>query len=201
MAYALAPKAPTSVVERRWTAPDAVSVATTATGVTVDSATVDGNEIVFVLSGGTAGTTGRITATVTTNAGAIVETLSIGINTSAAAGETARDVCLFALRKIYGNGQEPSADALSDALERLNDMLAEWDITGAVTGAPYPLLEATVLYVPNAFLSGIKHNLAVKVADLYGRQLDAVVATQAMRGLQIIKSANIPDNREAAAYY
>lgn len=201
MAYALAPKAPTSVVERRWTALDAVSVATTATGVTVDSATVDGDEVVFVLSGGTAGTTGRVTATVTTSAGVIVETLSVPINTSAAAGETARDICLFALRKIYGNGQEPSADALSDALERLNDMLAEWDITGAVTGAPYPLLEATVLYVPNAFLSGIKHNLAVKVADLYGRQLDAVVATQAMRGLQIIKSANIPDDREAAAYY
>ena len=201
MAYALAPKAPTGVAERRWTVLDAVSVATTAIGVTVDSTTIDGEEVVFVLSGGTAGTAGRITATVTTNAGVVVETLVIPINTSTAVGQTARDVCLFALRKVYGNGNEPTADALTDALERLNDMIAEWDANGAVTGASHPLLEATVLYVPNAFLTGIKHNLAVRVADLYGRQLDNVVATQAIVGLRIIKNANIPDYRVSADYY
>jgi len=200
MAYQFAPKAPTAVVERRWTVLGAVSVATSVTGVTIDSATVEGDDVVFVLSGGTAGTTGRITATVTTNDGTAVETLSIPINTSAAAGETARDICLFALRKVYGNGNDPEADALTDALERLNDMLAEWDVTGAVTGAPYPLLEATVLYVPNAFLSGIKHNLAVKVADLYGRELDNVVANQALKGLQLIKTANVSDIRPAVYY-
>ena len=201
MAFQLAPKAPTSVVERRWTVSDAVSVATSATGVTVDSATVDGDEVVFVLSGGTAATAGRITATVTTNTGAIVETLVIPINVSTAVGQTARDVCLFALRKVYGNGNVPEADALTDALERLNDMIAEWDANGAVTGASYPLLEATVLYVPNGFLTGIKHNLAVRVADLYGRQIDAMIAVQAIEGLRIIKIANIPDNRVAADYY
>lgn len=201
MAYQLAPKAPTAVVERRWTAPDAVSVATTATGVTVNSALVDGDEVVFTLSAGTAGVAGRITATVTTNAGVIVETLVIPINASTAVGQTARDVCLFALRKVQGNGEEPTADALADALERLNDMIAEWDATGAVTGASYPLLEATVLYVPNGFLVGIKHNLLVRVADMYGRQLDNVIANQALRGLQLIKTANVPSNREAADYY
>lgn len=201
MAFQLAPKAPTSIVERRWTVSDAVSVATAANGVTVNSATVDGDEVVFVLSGGTAATAGRITATVTTNTGTIVETLVIPINVSTAVGQTARDVCLFALRKVYGNGNVPVADALSDAMERLNDMIAEWDANGAVTGASYPLLEATVLHVPNAFLTGIKHNLAVRVADLYGRQIDSMVALQAIEGLRIIKIANIPDNRPSADYY
>ena len=130
MAYQLAAKAPTEVVERRWTVPipdddGPLSAVVTGSGITVDNNEFEGNELVLTLSSGTAATTGAITATVTTSGGLVLtETLYIPIQVSTTAEQTARDVCLFALRKIYGAGYTPDAEALSDALERLNDMLA-----------------------------------------------------------------------------
>lgn len=207
MAYQLAAKAPTEVVERRWPIPVSVddgplSAVVTGSGVTVDNNEFEGNELVLTLSAGTAATTGAITATVTTSGGLVLtETLYIPIQVSASAGQTARDVCLFGLRKIYGAGYTPDADALSDALERLNDMLALWDATGAETGATYPLAEATVLYVPNEFLQGIKYNLTVRLADHYGRELSAEIVRNASAGLALIKNTNVPDDRPQAGYY
>jgi len=197
MAYHLAPKAPTAIVERRWTVPvdlddGPASVVLAASGVTVDANSFEGDELVLTFSGGTAATSGYVTATVTTSQGRVhVETLYIPIVVSTAVGTTARDICLFALRKVAGVGDEPDADELSDAMERLNDMLARWVGEGADTGATYPLAEATVLSLPNAYLSAIKANLLLECADLYANVPGAVDVRNARTGLQAIKQANL----------
>ncbi len=207
MAYQLAAKAPTEVVERRWPMPvpdgdGPLSVVLVDTDVTVDTNEFDGNELVLTISGGTAVTTGEIVATVTTQGGLVlVETLYIPIVASASEGQTAQDMCLFALRKIYGNGIDPDADAISDAMERLNDMLALWDASGARTGATHPLISSTALNVPSAFLMGIKYNLTLRLADHYGRQLSPEIVKHASVGLAQIKQANVADDRPQASYY
>ena len=197
MAYHLTPKAPTETVERRWLVPvdvdDApVSASLSASGVTVDANSFEDAELVLTLSGGTAATSGYITATITTSQGRVlVETLYIPIVVSTTVGTTARDICLFALRKVAGINDDPDASELSDAMERLNDMLARWVVEGADTGATYPLVETTVMDIPNAYLSAIKANLLLEVVDLYGEVPGAVDVRNARTGLQAIKQANV----------
>jgi hypothetical protein len=206
MAHSLAPKAPTETVERRWTVPvdadDApLSVVASASGVTVAASSFEGDELVLTISGGTAAATGAITATVTTSQGRVlVETLYIPVIVSTALGQTARDIILFALRKVSGLGEEPDADEADDALERLNDMLARWRVEGADCGVSYPLALSTVVYAPDAWLSAIKHNLILEVADIYAYDPGAVVVRNARTGLQAIKQANVTDTATAVYY-
>lgn len=207
MAYNLWPKAAAEVVTRRWTVPvadgdGAATVSTSATGVTVDSATLEGDELVLILSAGTAGATGSVVATFTTNEGDTLEqTFYIPIVASAASGMTVRNVCEYALRKIYGKDETPDATAFADAMERLDDMLRHWTQTGADVGATFPLTEAGVIYCPPSYEAGIKANLAVAVADLYDLPISPQVAVAAVRGLQHIKNANLPDSRDGAVYF
>lgn len=195
-------KSATAVVERRFK-PDqeALSgVSTSATGVTVDSATVDGDEIVLVLSGGTEGETASIAVTVTADAQTVVYTLYIPILPVGVLGETAREICAFALRKMTGLGVDPEAVNEEDALERLRDMLNLWRETGADIGAPADLDATTVIYCRNAWLSAVKNNLILQLADLYGAEPGPVVIENARRGVQAIKHANLPDERGGVSY-
>lgn len=207
MAYNLEPKAAAEVLTYRWAVPapendDPATVATVATGITVDSAEVEYGYLVLTVSGGTEGATGSVVATFTTDKGATLEeTFYIPIVATAATGTTVRDVIGFALRKVYGIGEEAPADAVDDALERLSDMLLEWQATGADVGATFPLSPATVLYCKPSYQSAIKANLAVAVADLYGREITPQLAVAAVRGLQHIKNDQKPDVRTGASYY
>lgn len=207
MAQHIPAKAATEVVTYRWPVPlaandTAASVAHSAAGVTVDSAELDGGEVVLTLSGGTAGATGSVALTVTTDLGdTLTETLYVPIVADAATGMTARNVCEFALRKVYGKDETPEASALTDALERLNDMLRGWAATGADVGATFPLEAGTVIYCKPEYQSAIKHNLIVQLTDLYDLPITPGIANNAARGLQLVKADNLPAVRTGAEYY
>jgi len=201
MADFLVAKVATEVVTRRWPVPGddvAASVATSASGVTVDSATLDDAEVVLTLSAGTAGQTATVTVTVTTEQGqTLIETLYIPIVASTAQiADTARDYINFALRKIVGLGVEPSADELADALERVNAIVARWRKGGADIGAAFPIEASTVIYCPDWAVSALRYNLLVECASLYGAEPSPFEYEQARRGLQTIKQNNVPAVKE-----
>lgn len=207
MAYSLAPKVPAEVVERRWTVPvsdgDAPnSVTLSAAGVTVDANEFDGNDLVLTISAGTAAATGSIVATVTTNnSRTLVETLYIPIVESAAQiADTARSYIGFALRKVTGLGNDPTADELDDALERLNAMIAIWREGGADIAAPYPLTANSVIYCPDWAVAALRYNLLVECCEFYGVSITASEAMAARRGLQLIKHKNLPAVRVSEFY-
>lgn len=197
MAETLAAKGPSETVERRWAVPvedgDGVaSVSISASGVTA-TAELDGNDVVLTISDGTAGSTASIVVTATTDQEFILaDTLYIPVVAGDGAAITVQDVVSYALRKVTGLGETPDADQAADALEKLSDMLEEWRVTGADVGAPRPLALATVLYSPHSHISAIKNNLIVRLSDQYNREVTPSVAVAAVRGLQLIKTANQP---------
>lgn len=205
MAHFLASKVAAEVVDRRWTVPGddlPTAVSTSASGVTVDSAEVDGSDIVLTLSAGTAGATGSVTVTVTTGLGqTLIETLYIPVILSTAVtADTANDYVAFALRKVVGIGEEASADELADALERLNALVADWRATGADIAATFPIISSTVIYCPDWAVSALRYNLLVECAPLYGVEPTALEYDRARRGLQLVKNKNIPA-AAAVEYY
>jgi hypothetical protein len=216
MAQTWAAKAAADVVERRWTVsvPDGdglSAVSTSATGVTVDSTDTDGDDAVLILSAGTAGTTGSVTVTVTTTEGlGLSETFLVPIRlTAAQLTPTARDVCYFALRKIVGNGSDPTAGELADALERLNDMWALWALRGVDIGLSEPLEAGDTINLPDGYISALKFNLRIACHSHYGQDIDAfdsMMADQSYRALEnaIVQFGDLsmPRNlRRRWAYY
>ena len=206
MATFLTPKAPTEVVERRWLVPvdsddSALSASLSASGVTVDANSFDGDELVLTLSAGSAAATGSIVATVTTAQGrTLVETLYIPVIASGGAAETALDVITFATRKLTGLSTAPSSTVASFALECLEDMLSEWRTSGADIGATSPLATSTVIYGARDVMRAVKNNLIVEIAHQFGLDLDPGVVARANHGLQHIKQGNLPDERSATYY-
>lgn len=207
MAEYLKAKAPTEVVERRWLVPvdaddNPESVSLSASGVTVDSNSIEGNEIVLTLSAGTAAATGSVVATVTTAQGrTLVETLYIPIVASAAQiAATARDYCTFALRKVIGLGETPSADEQDDAMEQLSGLIAAWRKGGADIACAFPLEASTVIYCPDWAADAIRYNLRLSVYGLYDAQPTAMDVMKAKQGLQLIRHHNLPAVR-AAVYH
>lgn len=204
MAEFLAPKTTGETVRRVWAVPvdgdDApASVTISATGVTVDSSVFEGNDLVLVLSGGEAAKTGTITAAVTTDrARVLVETLYVPVVESPAQiADTARQYIEFALRRVVGIRGILTADEMNDGLERLSAMLAYWRETGADIGAPSPLMASSVIYCPDYAVSALRYNLAVELASLYGAEPAGVDLLRAQQGLQLVKSRNLPADREA----
>lgn len=204
MATSWPAKAPTEVRDYLWTpSPDlALDSATpvVTTGTATISAQVAGDTVTLTVTGGAAGVVQVFTVTATAGDQTFVETFYLPVETSTnRLGYTARDACLFALRKVFGNGETPDADALADALERLNDMLAMWRATGADLGLPAPLLEATVLNVNDGAYTGIKANLRNAVHEFYGVALSASDVLDARSGLAAIKNSMI--THRAPAYF
>jgi hypothetical protein len=205
MALTWAAKAPGDVYRYTWTPPLAdgdglASYTASVSGATIDTDSMEDNSVVLYVSGGSAGTTASFTLSADTNEGeTLTETIYLPI-VATTAGITVRAVCEFALRKVYGKDETPEASAMSDAIERLSDMLRMWAATGADIGATFPLVEATVLYCQPAFQGAIKNNLIVQLADLYDLPVGPVVVANAQRGLQQIKTFNLPDVRSAVYY-
>jgi len=207
MAGFLAAKVAAEIVQRRYSVPvdkddGPASVSLSATGATVVSSEFDGNDLVLEISGGTAGQTASIVVTVTTDQGRVlVETLYLPIIESAAQiADSAQTYCLFALRRVAGIGNTPDADELSDALERLNAMVAAWRSQGADIGAAFPIEANTIIYCPDYVVEALRFNLLLDVASLYGQQVTQMDAMKAARGLQLVKNMNVPDER-AATYF
>ncbi len=169
-------------------------------GAVIEAQEQDGDEVVLFVSGGTSGAAATFTFTGESADGeSLTETIYLPIRTGNT--NTAQDVCAFALRKVFGNGEDPPADAAEDALERLNDMLAAWTRQGADVGAAAPLELTSELLLADAFLSAIKNNLILHLADNYGLEVPAIVAMNARTGLQTIKAANLSADREGGDYY
>lgn len=163
-------KTAAETVRRAWDCGSLIETASaTATGVTVSAVEHHLSEVVVTLSGGTNGTTASVVVTVTTHDGeTLTETFLLPVRSDAPAlANSARDVVLFALRRITGVRRAPTAAEADDALERLNDMLALWRIDGMDVGVALPLTLDTALVVPDEFLLAIKYNLAVAAHDLY----------------------------------
>jgi hypothetical protein len=196
MAISWSAKAPTAVLEYPWTPlPDTPLDSATpvvTTGTATITADVAGDTVTFTVTGGAAGVVQVFTVTATSGDQTLVETFYLPIETSVnRLGYTARDVCIYALRKIVGIAEEPDADQLADALERLNDMLAMWRDTGADLGLPLPLVEASPLNVNDAYYAAIKANLRNAVQDFYGMALTASEAIEARHGLATVKNGMI----------
>jgi hypothetical protein len=207
MALTWTAKAPGAVYRYSWTPALAdgdglASYTVSASGATIDSEALDGEAVVLFVSGGTAATTATFTFTAVSDQGEeFSEKVYLPIVAPDATGMTVRDVCEFALRKVYGKDETPEASALSDARERLDDMLRAWGWTGADVGASFPLADASVLYVRPEFQQAIKANLILEIADLYDLPISIKTAQNALRGMQLIKSANLSDERPGPVYY
>ncbi|MGL5737087.1 MAG: hypothetical protein ACRCYS_19670 [Beijerinckiaceae bacterium] len=188
-------KAPGDVREYTWT-PDAdehisSAVITVATGTATIDVVSNGTTITVTVTGGAVNVVQILAATVTFGNGEVLtEEIHIPVDEAGnRSGNTVRDVCLFALRKIVGNGDDPTADELSDAIERLQDFIASLEDQGANLGVPLPLAEGDVLFVRDSFLQGIKANLLIQVFEHYGEPVTALQYSMASRGLALIKNA------------
>lgn len=193
MAQTWLAKAPTEVVERRWTVPliegDSIaSVATSATGVTVDSDDDDGCDAVVVLSAGSAGTEASVTITVTTDEGHThVETFFIAIRaTTEAFANTVRDIVQFALRKIAGIGETPDAAELDDGVELFNGLIATWRIDGKDVGIAGTLTASDTVDVPDEFIQPIKFCLRKLCHSTFEAPLTATDEQMAVMGERLI---------------
>lgn len=193
MAISLSPKAAGEIVRYTWTPAivegDGLAGYTlTETGCTIDSDSSDGNEVAFFVSGGTVGTTASIVATATTDDGEdLEETLYLPIRATAAAlANTARDVVSFALRKVFGFGEDAGAEHLSDGIEQLNMMLAEWRIDGLDIGISGPLEAADTLTIADEYLPAVKNNLLVVLAENYGREVSPMAFRRAEDGKRLV---------------
>lgn len=189
-------KAPTEVVERRWSVPlaadDGISaVSVSASGVTVNSSDHEGGDAAVVLSGGTAGTEATVTVTVTTDDGlTLIETFLIAVRAlTVLHNTTARDVCDFALRKIVGNGETADATELSDALERLNDMIALWRIDGLDIGIAAVLASADQIDIPDPYVAALKYNLRLAVHDHYSAALSPLDVALADDSKRLVRNS------------
>lgn len=207
MALTWTAKAPGDVYRYTWTPALAdgdtlASYTVTESGAVIDAQQQDGDSVILFVSGGTAGTTASFAFTGhTTDGETLTETVYLPIIASTAATDTVHDVCSFALRKVFGLGEEPNADALEDAIERLGDMLAMWRGMGADVGAPAPLVASTVLKCRPEFVAAIKNNLILVLADIYGAEIGPMVAQNARTGLQRVKAANLPVDREGGEFF
>lgn len=211
MALTWTAKPADAVYRLTWTVPliDGDSIDTATLTVSSGDAAIDAYEIVddgvvAFVSGGTAGTYTTIAAeAVTADGETIPETIYLPVISSATAlGYTGLDLAHYVLRKVVGNGETPSADELNDCLERLSDMLAAWKGQGAETGIPLPLASASLIRCDDAFIQAIKANGILRISDLYDNyNLSPVVVEEARRGLQLIKSRNLPAERGAVVFY
>jgi hypothetical protein len=204
MAVFLASKVAAEIVQRAYDVPvdkddNAASVSFSSTGVTVTSSEFEDNKLLMTISGGTAGQTAAIVATVTTDEGRVlIETLYLPIIASASQiAQTAREYVGFALRRFIGNGEEATADEMFDGLERLSALVAEWRATGADIGAAFPIETDTVIYCPDWAVSALRYNLLVDCSNLYEATVTQSEYMMAMRGKALVKNMNVLDERVA----
>lgn len=196
MALTIDAKDPQEVRRFRWQPPLAASdtiasYTLVATGATIASSTNEDTAVELFVSGGTAATVATITATAVTDDGeTLEETLYLPIIASTVSlAETANDVVTFALRKIAGMGNTPEASELEDGLEQLNMMLAMWRDDGLDAGLPLPLLSSTVLKTRDGFVTAIKWNLALALAENYDRPVTPMLASMAADSKRVMGNA------------
>lgn len=200
-------KAASDIYRYTWSpalaAGDSLSAYTlTATGAVVDYEVMDGQGVLVVVSGGTAGQTAEFAFSADTTQGeTLTETVYLPIIASTAIiADTARDYVHFALRKVTGLRGSVTAAELDDALERLNAIVASWRATGGEIGAPFPITANSVIYCPDYAVSALRHALLIECLPLYGMEPTQIEYETYRRGLQLVKQKNLPEVREAAFF-
>jgi hypothetical protein len=79
-------------------------------------------------------------------------------------------------------------------------MITEWRESGADIGAPFPLTADTIIYCPDYAASALRYNLLVDCASVYGQPVTQMEMMRAMRGLQLVKNRNLPEDRPDVYY-
>lgn len=211
MAITWTAKAPGDVREYTWTPKAGESVAsktlTVSTGTATIASEIEDDNIVVTVTGGAADVVQVITASAVLNNGeTITETIYLPVMAATVRlSQTGRDICSFAMRKLLGLNASADGVELTDAMLRLNGMLAAWATEGADIGVPLPLEASDTLYVEDAFIEAIRANLILRLAPLYeetpGSLATPFVVEEARRGLQRIKSALLSKDVRPSVFY
>lgn len=210
MAQLWEPKAPTEIVERRWTVPvddddGLASFARSLSGVTLVSYEVQGNDAVVTLSAGSAGATAIVTLTATTSRGRVhVETFYLPIIAATnGLAYTGTDLASDILELVTGAGVAPPVDESNLVLRKASEMFAAWAVQGADLGVPLPVTTSSILYIEDAFMEGVKANLLLRVMTKFkeGWMPTPDEREAARRGLQAIKVARLSKDRGLEKFY
>lgn len=89
--------------------------------------------------------------------------------------------------KVYANGETVSTADRDECLQVLNDMMAEWEITG-IDLAHTSLAYTDTVDVPANHLNAIRRNLAVRIAPMFGAELTPVDVQLAQAGEQALRA-------------
>lgn len=90
------------------------------------------------------------------------------------------------LLKVLAEGETPSAEQASDALRRMNQMLATWEVDGVVLGYFAQSDSTTTCPVPDWAEKGVMGMLAIELAPEYGAQISQEAAKVADDGYSLI---------------
>ena len=102
---------------------------------------------------------------------------------------TAQSVVKRALRllAITQTGEEPSADEAQDALSALNEMLFSWELE-SIPLEHIEMAWTDTLPFPTNHIRPITYNLALVLADEYGKQPTQMVFDIAQRGYRNLQN-------------
>lgn len=87
---------------------------------------------------------------------------------------------------VIRDGETPNAALQSQAIRRLNQMMALWEGEGRGLGYIPVGTVTDVLTVPDAAVLGIVNNLAIHMAPSFGATVPVEIAALAMMGLATI---------------
>lgn len=209
MALQWSPKAAADVVERVWTPKAGESVSsktvTVSTGTATITSAIQGEDVVVTVTGGTADITQILAASaVLGNGETITETIYLPVlATPNDLAYTGQDIVSDVLELVVGIGGTTDASEQDLGLRKMTDMLASWRSQGADLGVVLPVTSSTVFYISDAFAEGVKANLYLRVMPKFqqGWMPTPDERDAARRGLQLIKSALLPKEREGASYF
>lgn len=102
---------------------------------------------------------------------------------------TALQVIERALRdlKVYAAGESVSTADRDECLQVLNEMMAEWGITG-IDLAHIDLAYTDTIDVPNNHLNAIRRNLGVRIAPMFGAEITPLDIRLAELGAQAVRA-------------
>lgn len=115
---------------------------------------------------------------------------------------TAKTVIKRALRllAVSQSGEEPSADEAQDSLTALNEMLFSWELD-SIPLNHIELVYTDTLPFGDNHIQAITYNLAVQLADEFGKQPTQIIYDKARKGYRNLQNfyANIDDAQTDAA--
>jgi hypothetical protein len=103
---------------------------------------------------------------------------------------TANDLIRQALLElgVISVGEGATAEEANDSLAMLNDMLAEWELSGIAIGAQSLALD-TVLPWPQNHNRPVMLNLALRLSPSFGVTMNQVTAQGATAGYRALQNA------------